>query len=84
MPLSRGQERKLIVWSYRSPGKNNNWNILKLPFTIFEMNPSDFKGITVLSESKRKLQITNYIWMEMTADDPVTNCVRKSHNILMP
>ncbi|KAJ8892262.1 hypothetical protein PR048_004842 [Dryococelus australis] len=29
-PLSRGQEEKLIVWSDRFTGQNNNWNILKL------------------------------------------------------
>jgi len=53
------------------------------PFLIFEIDQSYFKDIDFLELKKIRtsLNITMYVWMKMTEDDPVILCTRESHNL---
>ena len=53
------------------------------PFLIFEIDQSYFKDIDFLELKKIRtsLNITKYVWMKMTEDDPVILCTRESHNL---
>lgn len=146
-PLQFGEERKLVVWSDRCVGQNNNWRMVAMfqllilskyfteinqkflvsghsflpcdrdfsliekkkntasvycpfdwvevlvtarpsnPFTVIYMDQSDFKDFSVAEQHMKKtggLKITEYMWLQLHADDPTTVKVRKQHNILQP
>lgn len=64
-PLKPNEERKLIIWSYRFVGKNNDWTTLKFiripdPIRILFRNLSkisDFpcdRGFTFIERQKKK------------------------------
>jgi len=144
--LVHGEERKLIIWSDRCVGQNNNWRILNVysylvsckyfteihqkflstghsflpcdrdfaliekqkktakvlvpsqwkyvianarlekPFTIVEMSQIDFKDFSSLEKdmTKKKLKITQAMWLKLSADAPMHVSIRESHNTLRP
>lgn len=143
-PLNLGETRKLILWSDRCVGQNNNWTMIALmqhlivqgyfssveqkflttghsflpcdrDFALIErkkktatvyvpmdwvtvianassdrrfevhcMKTDDFKNINIIKNSLNKgsFKITEYVWLQITQDDPTTLRGRKSHNVL--
>nr|CAD7407062.1 unnamed protein product [Timema poppensis] len=53
---------------------------------VWVMDSDDFKDLTVVKGSlnKKDFKITDYHWLQITADDPSTLRGRTSHNILQP
>nr|CAD7403442.1 unnamed protein product [Timema poppensis]CAD7404627.1 unnamed protein product [Timema poppensis]CAD7405964.1 unnamed protein product [Timema poppensis] len=53
---------------------------------VWVMDSDDFKDFTVVEGSlnKKDFKITDYHWLQITADDPSTLRGRTSHNILQP
>lgn len=57
------------------------------PFTVIYMDQADFKDFSVVEKGLKKtadLKITEYLWLQLNADDPTSVKVRKQHNILQP
>lgn len=48
------------------------------------MNTDDFKDMSIIENSlyKYKFKITEYVWLQMTSDDPTSLRARTSHSVL--
>lgn len=60
---------------------------LSKPFTVIEMQQSDFKDFSQLEKAlvkNPKMKITEGMWFKITFDDPLNVYVRSSHNIMRP
>lgn len=144
--LKKGEARKLVLWSDRCVGQNNNWRMIALmqhlvlneyfstveqkfmttghsflpcdrdfamiekakkgkkvfiphhyveiianakdcnEFLVYVMNRENFKNMDIVLKSlaTTKFNITDYVWYQITNDDPITLRARISHNVLQP